>query len=106
MKVSLDDLDELISALSPEEMEELAKVEPDVRPTSRKHFSIKSVGSFQDSSMPASMRCMYNCELETTGKLDRGAMLRDLQRQASNIPDKEERVKFVPGTIRGKKVNE
>ena len=29
--ISLDDLDELISSLSPEEMEELGKVDPDVR---------------------------------------------------------------------------
>ena len=32
-------------------------------------------------------------------------MLTHLKEEAVAIPDKEERVKFVPGTIRGKQVN-
>ena len=60
--------------------------------------------SLQDTSLPPSMRCVYVCEKEETGELDRRAMLRDLQDKAGKLPDKEEKVKFVPGTIRGKKV--
>ena len=54
--------------------------------------------------MPASMRCMYNCEKSATGELDRGKMLRTLQEDAVKIPDKEDKVQFVLGTVRGKKV--
>ena len=59
----------------------------------------------QDSSMPPSMRCEYSCEKISTGDLNRSAMLKDLQEKAVNTPDKEERVKFVPGTVRGKVVS-
>ena len=54
--------------------------------------------------MPASDRCLYSCGKTSTGDLDRKAMLKDLQVKAVETPDKEEKVKFVPGTVRGKKV--
>jgi len=46
--VTLDDLEDLIGALSLEELEELAECDPD------------------DSSMPPSMRCAYKCKKEAT----------------------------------------
>ena len=49
------------------------------------------------------MRCIYNCDKSDTGELDRSAMLQSLQEKAVKTPDKEERVRFIPGTIRGKK---
>ena len=52
--------------------------------------------------MPASMRCVYNCEKEVTGEMNRNKMIKQLQEVALATPDKEEQVKFVPGTIRGK----
>ena len=58
----------------------------------------------QDSSLPPSMRCLYNCEKNITGEVDRDKMLTHLKEEAVAIPDKEERVEFVPGTIRGKQV--
>jgi len=82
--VTLDDIDDLIGALSPEELKELSSVDPD------------------DSSLPPSMRCLYNCEKNITGEVDRDKMLTHLKEEAVAIPDKEERVEFVPGTIRGK----
>eukprot|EP00094_Tigriopus_californicus_P007527 TCALIF_07247-PA protein Name:"Similar to Tmod2 Tropomodulin-2 (Mus musculus)" AED:0.05 eAED:0.05 QI:154/0.83/0.85/1/1/1/7/232/412 len=85
MKVSLEDVDELIASLSAAEIEELALVDPD------------------DSSMPPSMRCLYNCEKDATGDIDRSAMLRDLHEKAVKTPDIEDQVKFVPGLLRGKK---
>lgn len=85
VKVSLEDVDELIASLSAAELEELSLVDPD------------------DSSMPPSMRCLYNCEKDATGDIDRSAMLRDLQEKAAKTPDIEDQVKFVPGLLRGKK---
>eukprot|EP00095_Tigriopus_kingsejongensis_P010120 maker-scaffold75_size407189-snap-gene-0.12 protein:Tk10120 transcript:maker-scaffold75_size407189-snap-gene-0.12-mRNA-1 annotation:"tropomodulin-like isoform x2" len=85
VQVSFEEIDELIATLNTEELEELAKVDPD------------------DSSMPPSMRCLYNCEKASTGHIDRSAMLKDLHDKAAQTPDVEENVEFVPGTIRGKK---
>ena len=50
------------------------------------------------------MRCLYICEKTVTGEVDRDKMLTHLKEEAVAIPDKEERVEFVPGTIRGKQV--
>lgn len=55
--------------------------------------------------MPPSMRCLYSCDKASTGTLDRRAMLDSLKETAMQTPDKEERVEFVPGVIRGKKVS-
>ena len=52
------------------------------------------------------MRCLYNCEKNVTGEVDRDKMLTHLKEEAVAIPDKEEKVLFVPGTIRGKQVFE
>ena len=41
-----------------------------------------------------------------TGEVDRDKMLTHLKEEAVAIPDKEERVEFVPGTIRGKQVTD
>ncbi|XP_071745225.1 tropomodulin-1 isoform X2 [Lepeophtheirus salmonis] len=76
VKVSLDDLDELIAALSPDELSELSKVDPD------------------DSSMPPSMRCVYKCEKKGSSTMNRNAMLNQLKENALKTPDQEE--KFVP----------
>jgi len=85
--VSLDDLEELINSLSPDEVAELAECDPD------------------DSSMPAFMRCAYRCDKEATiwkGDESREKLAQGLKDQAMAVPDKEEAVKWVPGTIRGK----
>ena len=50
------------------------------------------------------MRCIYKCEKKATGAVDRCAVLSALRQAAVSTPDKEERVAFVPGTLRGKKV--
>lgn len=82
--VTLDDLEELICALSPEEIEELAECDPD------------------DSSMPPSMRCAYKCNKEATGEVNREMLLEGLKDQALAIPDKEDKVKWEQGVKRGK----
>ena len=53
--------------------------------------------------MPASMRCIYDCGKQGTTEMDREKMVKQLQEEALATPDKEDRVAFVPGTIRGKK---
>ena len=58
----------------------------------------------KDKSLPASMRCLYTCEKAATGAVDRYAVLAALRQAAISTPDREERVEFVPGTVRGKKV--
>ena len=50
------------------------------------------------------MRCIYNCEKVVTGEVDRDKIMTHLKEEAVATPDKEERVKFVAGTIRGKQV--
>ena len=50
------------------------------------------------------MRCIYNCEKGVTGEVDRDKIMTHLKEEAVATPDKEERVKFVAGTIRGKQV--
>ena len=50
------------------------------------------------------MRCLYTCKKKDTGAVDRCAVLCALREEAMATPDREERVKFVPGTKRGKKV--
>jgi len=106
--VTLDDLEDLIGALSLEELEELAECDPD------------------DSSMPPSMRCAYKCKKEATEwkgeenriKLNEGlkaAALAEPDREENRIklneglkaaalaePDKDEKVKWEAGTKRGK----
>jgi len=85
--VNLDDLEDLIESLSAEELEELAECDPD------------------DSSMPPSMRCAYNCKKEATewgGDSSRDALNLVLREQAMALPDKEDKVKWEPGTKRGK----
>jgi len=87
MHVTLDDLEELIDSLSAEELEELAECDPD------------------DSSMPPSMRCAYNCKKDATewkGDENRDKLNMELKNQALALPDKEEKVKWEAGTKRGK----
>ena len=52
------------------------------------------------------MRCLYTCQKEDTGAVNRCAVLGALREEAMATPDREERVKFVPGTKRGKKVRQ
>jgi len=82
--VSLDDLEELISGLSAEEIEELAECDPD------------------DSSMPPSLRCAYKCDKDATGEINKSKLSDGLKDIALSIPDKVEKLKFVPGVKRGK----
>ena len=51
------------------------------------------------------MRCLYTCEKNVTGIVDRDKMLTQMAQEAVSIPDKEEKVEFVPGMIRGKQVS-
>lgn len=55
--------------------------------------------------MPPSMRCIYTCEKQVTGPLDREKLVKQLQTVAMTTPDKEDLVQYVPGIIRGKKVS-
>ena len=70
-------------------------------------MDIDLIGIFippEDKSLPASMRCLYTCEKAATGAVDRYAVLAALRQAAISTPDRVERVEFVPGTLRGKKV--
>ncbi|XP_076621410.1 tropomodulin isoform X4 [Colletes latitarsis] len=80
------DVDELLSQLTPEEINMLAKeVDPD------------------DSFMPPSERCSYECDKSPTGPLNRKKLIEHINKQALETPDKPELKPFVPGVIRGKK---
>ena len=65
--VSLDDLEELINSLSPDEVAELAECDPDVSvDVCPECFLFTEITDVQDSSMPAYMRCAYRCDKEAT----------------------------------------
>ncbi|KAL0270535.1 UNVERIFIED_CONTAM: hypothetical protein PYX00_007919 [Menopon gallinae] len=80
------DVDELLSQLTPEEINLLAKeVDPD------------------DNLLPPSQRCSYECDKDPTGPLDRKKLIEHINKQALETPDKPELKPYVPGVIRGKK---
>merc|ERR1712226_938539 len=81
------DLEDLLAALSAEELSNLVDemaADPD------------------DRHMPASVRTAYRCEKEATGDLNRDSLINCINEIALNTPDAEEKVKFEPGTKRGK----
>ena len=55
--------------------------------------------------MPPSQRCSYECTKEPTGPLNRKKLIEHINKQALETPDRPENKPYVPGTIRGKKVN-
>merc|ERR1712243_43221 len=80
------DLEELMAALSAEELANLVDemaADPD------------------DKHMPASVRTAYRCE-DPTGELNRDSLINHINEVALNTPDKEEKVKFEAGVKRGK----
>ncbi|XP_076287487.1 tropomodulin isoform X4 [Lasioglossum baleicum] len=80
------DVDDLLAQLTPEEINMLAKeVDPD------------------DSFMPPSQRCSYECDKTPTGPLNRKKLIEHINKQALETPDIPELKPFVPGVIRGKK---
>lgn len=80
------DVDTLLSQLSPEEINMLAKeVDPD------------------DSFLPPSQRNSYECEKEPTGPLDRKKLIEHINKVALETPDIPDLEPFVPGVVRGKK---
>ncbi|CAD1474062.1 unnamed protein product, partial [Heterotrigona itama] len=80
------DVDDLLAQLTPEEINILAKeVDPD------------------DSFMPPSERCSYECDKSPTGPLNRKKLIEHINKQALETPDRPELKPYVPGVIRGKK---
>ncbi|XP_046836118.1 tropomodulin isoform X3 [Vespa crabro] len=80
------DVDELLAQLTQEEINILAKeVDPD------------------DSFMPPSQRCSYECDKSPTGPLNRKKLIEHINKQALETPDRPELKPYVPGVIRGKK---
>ncbi|XP_073983442.1 tropomodulin isoform X3 [Rhodnius prolixus] len=80
------DVDQLLSQLTQEEINMLVKeVDPD------------------DTLLPPSQRCSYECSKNPTGPLDRKKLIEHINKQALETPDKPELKPFIPGTIRGKK---
>merc|ERR1712078_328838 len=81
------DLEDLLAALSPEEVS---------------HLVDEMAADPDDKHMPASARTAYRCEKEATGELNRDTLINYINEIALNTPDAEEKVKFEPGVIRGK----
>lgn len=80
------DVDQLLAQLTPEEISILAKeVDPD------------------DTLLPPSQRCSYECAKLPTGPLDRKKLIEHINRQALETPDKPELKPYIPGVVRGKK---
>lgn len=59
----------------------------------------------QDSFLPPSQRCNYECEKESTGPLNRKKLIEHINKQALETPDVPELKPYVPGVVRGKKVS-
>jgi len=81
------DLEDLLAALSPEEVS---------------HLVDEMAADPDDKHMPASARTAYRCEKEATGELNRDTLINYINEIALNTPDAEEKVKFEPGVVRGK----
>ncbi|CAH0552727.1 unnamed protein product [Brassicogethes aeneus] len=80
------DVDDLLNKLSEEELNALAKeVDPD------------------DSMLPPSQRCGYECEKDATGPVDRNQLITYINTQALETPDLPENQPFELGKVRGKK---
>ena len=60
---------------------------------------------FQDSFMPPSERCSYECDKTPTGPLNRKKLIDHINKQALETPDIPELKPYVPGVVRGKKVS-
>merc|ERR1712002_676109 len=81
------DLEDLLAALSPEELA---------------HLVDEMAADPDDKHMPASVRTAYRCEKDPTGDLNRDSLIDCINEIALNTPDKEEKVKYEPGVKRGK----
>merc|ERR1711936_336954 len=81
------DLEDLLAALSPEELA---------------HLVDEMAADPDDKHMPASVRTAYRCEKDPTGGLNRDSLINCINEIALNTPDKEEKVKYEAGTKRGK----
>ena len=81
------DLEDLLAALSPEEVS---------------HLVDEMAADPDDKHMPASARTAYRCEKEPTGELNRDTLINHINEIALNTPDAEEKVKFEAGVKRGK----
>merc|ERR1711862_667826 len=81
------DLEDLLAALSPEEVA---------------HLVDEMAAGPDDKHMPASARTAYRCEKEATGELNRDSLINYVNEIALNTPDAEEKVKFEAGVKRGK----
>merc|ERR1711963_1229372 len=81
------DLEDLLAALSPEEVA---------------HLVDEMAADPDDKHMPASARTAYRCEKEATGELNRDTLINYINEIALNTPDAEEKVKFEAGVKRGK----
>ncbi|CAH0550254.1 unnamed protein product [Brassicogethes aeneus] len=80
------DVEDLLAKLTTEEINILAKeVDPD------------------DSFLPPSQRCSYDCDKEPTGPLNRKLLIEYINKKAIETPDLPELKPFVAGTVRGKK---
>lgn len=67
-------------------------------------FTAKEVDP-DDNLLPPSQRCSYECDKDPTGPLDRKKLIEHINKQALETPDKPELKPYVPGVIRGKKVD-
>ena len=81
------DLEDLLQALSPEEVA---------------HLVDEMAADPDDKHMPASARTAYRCEKEPTGELNRDTLINYINEIALNTPDAEEKVKYEAGVKRGK----
>lgn len=80
------EIDSLLENLTSDEIEKLLEdVDPD------------------DTHMPASARCTYNCTKAPTGAFNKKKLLNYIYDQAKKTPDVRDHVPHVPGTVRGKK---
>merc|ERR1712013_671660 len=80
------EIDSLLENLTSDEIEKLLEdVDPD------------------DTHMPPSARCTYNCNKAPTGPFNKKKLLNYIYDEAKKTPDVRDHVPHVPGVIRGKK---
>ena len=99
-----DGIDDLLLALSDEELAELSVIDPDVSLHTMTSRPPNLHVMIQDSSVPPSLRCLYHCDKKPSQRVNRPQLIQCLRDNALNAPIKQDVVPYIPGIKRGKPV--
>ena len=100
---SMDDFDELLAALSAEDLDKVNDlIDPEVSHFCSLFFLFKTYFFLQNSYLPASDRCKSQTTKSDTGIYDRAKLLEFLTEQGKSEKDWDHHKSYVPGEKKGK----